>query len=133
MLVGISSASPGLPPSQLPALANPPAIAHLQSDYTVLAKDIVQLAVDCMLGAILPAVKNTATRLILKTTRVYACTVDSTPGMVRKLEECNVGHYWCRPGAHASSTHNPPSLPCRLLAGALPACSACNPSRHSFW
>ena len=64
--------------------------AWLQGNYYNLLNDILQPAVSRMLAHILPAVKHAVTAEILRTTRVFACTVDSTPRMVYELSGAGV-------------------------------------------
>jgi len=62
----------------------------MQAAYSCLARDILQPAVSRLLARVLPAVKAAARRRILATTRVFACTIDSTPRMVYELEDNDV-------------------------------------------
>lgn len=62
----------------------------MQGNYSDLDKGILQPAVSLILATILPAVKAAVKRIILETTRVYACTIDSTPRMVGELREAKV-------------------------------------------
>lgn len=62
----------------------------LQFRYSDLVEEVLQPAVSRMLASILPAVKLQTAREILEITRVYACTVDSTPRMAFELEAAGV-------------------------------------------
>ena len=62
----------------------------MQRDYCYLPDCILQPAISRMLARILPAVKREGTAEILRTTRVFACTVDSTPRMVFELQIAGV-------------------------------------------
>ena len=64
--------------------------AWMQRDYCYLPDCILQPAISRMLARILPAVKREVTAEILRTTRVFACTVDSTPRMVFELQIAGV-------------------------------------------
>ncbi|KAL4859072.1 DNA-binding protein SMUBP-2 [Chlorella vulgaris] len=55
-----------------------------------LVDETLQPAIDILLAKVLPAIKSAAQLAILRSTRVYACTIDSTPGMVRALDELQV-------------------------------------------
>ncbi|EFN53165.1 expressed protein [Chlorella variabilis] len=61
-----------------------------QRDYSTLAADILQPAITRLLARVLPEVKAAAKREILASTRVYACTIDSTPRMVFELADHGV-------------------------------------------
>lgn len=78
---------------QQPRLSNQPTpqlACPVQGNYSDLDKGILQPAVSLILATILPAVKAAVKRIILETTRVYACTIDSTPRMVGELREAKV-------------------------------------------
>ncbi|KAL4439787.1 hypothetical protein ABPG75_002788 [Micractinium tetrahymenae] len=79
----------GAPPDELRKLQS--LLDKLQqSNYSCVTEHILQPALNRILGGILPAVKQRVARGILETTRVYACTVDSTPRMVKEMQDSGV-------------------------------------------